>query len=149
MASDTQPHPGQRGVEPYPKGPRNVAGEVDYVPHPEKSIPIPPSRKAIQQSIINLYCGSASEKAMAGYIVYPDELVWKQRQQYTFSGLHVSKTADSVISLKLEGQESNEKVVYHKDMWDEKDHSREGLGMLMKKLNGDKLAFITKPPESV
>ncbi|RYP89504.1 hypothetical protein DL770_004374 [Monosporascus sp. CRB-9-2] len=173
MPSDTQPHPDQRGVEPHPKRPRNVAGEVDYVPHPEKSIPISPSRKAIQQSIINLYCGSASEKDMAVYKIAgqwygiptlfaksetlatevasstPDELVWKQRQQYTFSGIHVSKTADSLISLKLEGQEPNEKVVYHKDMWNEKDYSHEGLGMLMKKLNGDKLTFITKPPESV
>ncbi|RYP50381.1 hypothetical protein DL768_004056 [Monosporascus sp. mg162] len=78
----------------------------------------------------------------------PDELVWKQRQRYTFSGIHVSKTADSLISLKLEGQEPDENVVYHKDMWNEKDYSHEGLGMLMKKVNGDKLTFITKPPES-
>ncbi|KAK7753638.1 hypothetical protein SLS62_004496 [Diatrype stigma] len=132
---------------------------------------------AIQQSILNLYCGSASEKDMSVYaeqVIYDDpfsycdtrykiagqwygipklfgtsetlatevtsssesELVWKQRQKYTFVGIRVSKTADSLVSLKLEGQEPNEKVVYHKDMWNEKDYSHEGLGFLLKKLNG-------------
>lgn len=65
-----------------------------------------------------------------------DELVWKQRQKYTFAGTHIAKTADSLISLKLSGKEPNEKVVYHKDMWNDKDYSHEGLGMLIKKLNG-------------
>lgn len=48
----------------------------------------------------------------------------------------MAKTADSLISLKLSGKEPNEKVVYHKDMWNDKDYSHEGLGMLIKKLNG-------------
>lgn len=65
-----------------------------------------------------------------------DELVWKQRQRYTFAGIHATKTADSLISLKLQGREPDEKVAYHKDMWNEKDYSHEGLGFLMKKLNG-------------
>ncbi|KAE8155162.1 hypothetical protein BDV25DRAFT_135210 [Aspergillus avenaceus] len=77
------------------------------------------------------------------------ELVWKQRQKYTFAGIHVSKIADSLVSLKLEGQEPSEKVVYHKDMWNSKDYSHGGLGALMKKLNGDKLTHVTKPPEAV
>ncbi|RYO90362.1 hypothetical protein DL766_001175 [Monosporascus sp. MC13-8B] len=139
MPSDTQPHPDQRGVEPLPERPRNIAGEVDYVPHPEKSIPISPSRTAIQQSIINLYSGSASEKDMDVHKIAgqwygiptlfakpetlateatsstPNKLVRKQRQQYTFSGIHASKAADNLISLKLEGQKPNEKAVYHKN----------------------------------
>lgn len=65
-----------------------------------------------------------------------DELVWKQRQRYTFAGIRVPKTADSLVSLKLEGSEPGEKVVYHKDTWNEKDYSHEGLGALVKKLNG-------------
>ncbi|KAI0019152.1 hypothetical protein F4780DRAFT_747906 [Xylariomycetidae sp. FL0641] len=190
MPSSTIPHPDQRGVEPHPERPRNINGDVDYVPHPEKLLDVPPGRKAIQQKIINLYCGSASEEDMKVYAekaIYDDpfsycdtrykiagqwygipklfaksetlateivsstahELVWKQRQRYTFAGIHASKTADSLISLQLEGEEPDEKVVYHKDMWNEKDYSHEGLGMLIKKLNGDKLTNITKPSESV
>ncbi|RYP07659.1 hypothetical protein DL765_009076 [Monosporascus sp. GIB2] len=170
MPSDTQPHPDQRGVEPHPERPRNVAGQVDYVPHPEKSIPISPSRKAIQQSITNLYCGSALEKTWlyrramvrhsdtvrqirdlsnGGHIVHAGRACVEAAAAVHISGIHASETADSLISLKLEDREPNEKVVYHKDMWNEKDYSHEGLGMLMKKLNGDKRTFITKPPESV
>lgn len=98
-----------------------------------------------------------------------DELVWKQRQRYTFAGVHASYTADSLVSLKLEGMGGPERVVYHKDQWNGKDYSHRGLGMLIKKLNGyvgaivglvscsgrvltlsrDKLIHITKPPESV
>lgn len=75
MPSDTQPHPDQRGVEPHPSIPKNVMGEVDYVPHPEKSIPVSEARQAIQKKIIDLYCGSASEADMKVYAeqsVYDD-----------------------------------------------------------------------------
>lgn len=65
-----------------------------------------------------------------------DELVWKQRQRYTFVGIGIPKTVDSLVSLKLTDKEPDEKVVYHKDMWNKKDYSHEGLGMLIKKLNG-------------
>ncbi|KXT13712.1 hypothetical protein AC579_10078 [Pseudocercospora musae] len=78
-----------------------------------------------------------------------NEMVWKQKQKYTLTGIHASYTADSLITLKLEGQEPDEKVVYHKDMWNEKDYSHKGLGALIKKLNGDKLTKITEPPETV
>ncbi|KAL4980164.1 hypothetical protein BDW66DRAFT_125768 [Aspergillus desertorum] len=77
------------------------------------------------------------------------ELVWKQRRKYTFAGIHASKIADSLVSLTLEGSGPDEKVVYHKDMWNEKDYSHEGLGAAFKKLNGDKLTHVTQPPESV
>ncbi|KAI0173551.1 hypothetical protein GGR52DRAFT_391202 [Hypoxylon sp. FL1284] len=190
MPSSTSPHPDQRGVEPHPDRPRNVTGDVDYTPDPSKSVSISPSRKEIQQKILNLYCGSASEEDMKVYAekaIYddpfsycdtrykiagqwfglpkmfsrleslgtevtssgPHELVWKQKHKYTFAGISTSKTIDSFVSLKLEGKEPDEKVVYHKDMWDEKDYSHEGLGAILKKLNGDKLTYITKPPESI
>jgi hypothetical protein len=32
------------------------------------------------------------------------------------------------------------------DMWNEKDYSHEGLGKIMKELNGDHLTKITQPP---
>lgn len=38
------------------------------------------------------------------------------------------------------------KVRYHKDMWNDKDYSHEGLGKVMKTLNGDHLTKITRPP---
>ncbi|KAI9151426.1 hypothetical protein HJFPF1_08628 [Paramyrothecium foliicola] len=78
-----------------------------------------------------------------------DELVWKQRQRYTFAGIHTPKSVDSLVSLKLENQQGDEKVVYHKDMWNEKDYSHEGFGALFKKLNGDYLTHITQPPDSI
>ncbi|PYI09201.1 hypothetical protein BO78DRAFT_308985 [Aspergillus sclerotiicarbonarius CBS 121057] len=188
MPSSTTPHPDQRGIEPHPDRPRNILTEIDYAPHPEHSLPISPSRSAIQQHIISLYCGSASEDDMNVYseqAVYDDpfsycdtrykvagqwygipklfaksetlgtevtsstehELVWKQRQRYTFRGIRVSKMEDSLVSLRLEGADPDEKVVYHKDMWNEKDYDHDGLGALIKKVNGDKLTNITQPPE--
>lgn len=53
------------------------------------------------------------------------------------------------MSLSLEGSEGEEKVVYHKDMWNEKDYSHEGLGKVFKSLNGDHLTKITQPPEGL
>jgi hypothetical protein len=35
------------------------------------------------------------------------------------------------------------------DMWNEKDYSHEGLGKIMKELNGDHLTKITQPPEDL
>lgn len=41
-------------------------GDVDYEPHPEKSIKISTEHQQIMQKIINLYSGSASEDDMQG-----------------------------------------------------------------------------------
>ena len=41
------------------------------------------------------------------------------------------------------------KVKYHKELWNEKDYSHEGLGMVMKKLNGDKATKFTRPPKDL
>lgn len=67
MPSSTSGHPDQRGVEPHPTPPRNISGNVDYEPHPVRSIPISTARKEIQKSILSLYDGSASEKDMKVY----------------------------------------------------------------------------------
>ena len=52
----------------------------------------------------------------------------------------------SLVSLVLDDQGN---VVYHKDMWNEKDYSHEGLGKAFKTLNGNHLTKITRPPKSL
>jgi hypothetical protein len=76
----------------------------------------------------------------------PNEIIFKLRQEYSPRGLRFSKTVNSLVSLSLDEQG---KVKYHKDMWNEKDYSHEGLGKLMKELNGDHLTKITRPPEEL
>lgn len=75
-----------------------------------------------------------------------EEIIFKMRHEYTFKGIHASKAVDSLVSLGLDGQS---KVRYHKDMWNEKDYSHEGLGKVLKKMNGDFLTGITKPPKAL
>lgn len=81
-----------------------------------------------------------------------DELVFKLRQEYRPHALP-SKAVNSLVSLGLtketiDGKEV-ERVKYHKDMWNEKDYSHEGLGKVFKTLNGDYLTGITRPPKSL
>lgn len=88
----------------------------------------------------------ASSKTLATEIVSNsrNELIFKLRQEYTPRLLQFSKPVNSLVSLTFD--ENGEKVKYHKDMWNEKDYSHEGLGKVMKTLNGDHLTKITKPP---
>lgn len=88
----------------------------------------------------------ASSKTLATEIVSNsrNELIFKLRQEYTPRLLLFSKPVNSLVSLTFD--EKGEKVKYHKDMWNEKDYSHEGLGKVMKTLNGDHLTKITKPP---
>lgn len=79
MPHNTAPHPDAASVEPHPERPRNVAGDVDYVPHSEKSKPLTPSRQEIKRHITNLYCGSASEADMA---VYAEQAVYDDPFSY-------------------------------------------------------------------
>jgi adenine specific DNA methylase Mod len=76
----------------------------------------------------------------------PQEIIFKLQHEYTPKILNKPKAVNSLISLSLDEQG---KVKYHKDMWNEKDYSHEGLGKLFKKLNGDKLTGITKPPDDL
>ena len=76
----------------------------------------------------------------------PDLIIFKQRHQYTLKALHIGRAVDSLISLSLDDKG---KVKYHKDQWNEKDYSHGGLGMLIKRLNGDHLTKITKPEQSL
>ncbi|KAJ4388588.1 hypothetical protein N0V93_006046 [Gnomoniopsis smithogilvyi] len=75
-----------------------------------------------------------------------EEVVFKLRHEYTLKGIGVSKAVDSLVSL---GLDQDGKVRYHKDMWNEKDYSHEGLGKVFKKMNGDFLTGITKPPQTL
>lgn len=88
----------------------------------------------------------ASPKTLATEILSNsrNELVFKLQQEYTPRLVRFSKSVNSLVSLMFD--ENGEKVKYHKDMWNEKDYSREGLGNVMKTLNGDHLTKITRPP---
>ncbi len=76
----------------------------------------------------------------------PNEIIFKLQQEYTPRVLHTPKAVNSLVTLTLDDQG---KVRYHKDMWNEKDYSHEGLGKIMKELNGDHLTKITQPPQSL
>ena len=87
----------------------------------------------------------ASSKTLATEIVSNShtELVFKLRQEYTPRLVHFSKQVNRLVSLTFD--ENGDKVKYHKDMWNEKDYSHEGLEKVMKTLNGDHLTKITRP----
>ena len=90
----------------------------------------------------------ASSKTIKTEIVEskPDSIIFKLQQEYTPKPMPIAKKVNSLVSLTLDG---NGKVKYHKDMWNEKDYSHEGLGMVFKTLNGDHLTKITQPPEGL
>lgn len=90
----------------------------------------------------------ASSKTLATEVVEskPHVIIFKLRQEYTPKGLHFSKAVNSLVTLTLD---EDGKVKYHKDMWNEKDYSHEGLGKVMKTLNGDHLTKITQPPKGL
>jgi hypothetical protein len=96
----------------------------------------------------------------------PDEIIFKLQQEYTPKPMPIAKKVNSLVTLTLDKEG---KVKYHKvcfgsvrlckrvltlfsltqDMWNEKDYSHEGLGKIMKELNGDYLTKITQPPEDL
>ncbi|MCJ1258674.1 hypothetical protein MMC24_006507 [Lignoscripta atroalba] len=163
---------------------QNSSTDVDYEPHPERSLKVSPEHEKIVKAITNLYSGSASKEDMEVYAaeaVYddpwsycdtrykiagqwygipkimassrtlsteivsdsPTSIIYKQRQEYTPRVLHTAKPVNSLITLTLDDRG---KVKYHKDMWNQKDYSHEGLGKVLKTLNGDHLTKITRPP---
>jgi hypothetical protein len=76
----------------------------------------------------------------------PDRIIFKLQQEYTPKVVHFSKPVNSLITLSLDEQG---KVKYHKDMWNEKDYSHEGLGKIMKTLNGDHLTKVNSKRSQV
>jgi len=94
----------------------------------------------------------SSSKTIATEVVSStdSELIFKLQQEYTPRLFPAGKKVNSLISLALQKDEKGEeRVVYHKDMWNEKDYSHEGLGKVMKTLNGDYLTGVTKPPNTL
>ncbi|KAG8531899.1 uncharacterized protein KY384_003535 [Bacidia gigantensis] len=90
----------------------------------------------------------ASSKTLATEVVSntDTQLAFKMKQEYTPRVVHFSKAVNSLVTLTLDG---DGKVKYHKDMWNHKDYSHEGLGKVMKTLNGDYLTGITRPPKEL
>jgi hypothetical protein len=76
----------------------------------------------------------------------PESIIFKLQQEYTPKPMPIAKKVNSLVTLTLDG---SGKVKYHKDMWNEKDYSHEGLGKILKTLNGDHLTKITQPPDSL
>ncbi|KAI9718488.1 MAG: hypothetical protein M1828_006671 [Chrysothrix sp. TS-e1954] len=74
------------------------------------------------------------------------QLAFKLRQEYTPRIVHFTKAVDSLVTLTLD---KDDKVRYHKDMWNENDYRHAGLGKVMKTLNGDQLTKITRPPSGL
>ena len=62
-----EPRPDPQSLTSNPDPSQNSSTGVDYEPHPERSIPIPPEREKIVKAITNLYSGSASEEDMQIY----------------------------------------------------------------------------------
>lgn len=90
----------------------------------------------------------ASSKTLATEVVSntDTQLIFKMKQEYTPRVVHFSKPVNSLVSLTFD---VHGKVKYHKDMWNQKDYSHEGLGKIMKTLNGNQLTKITRPPGSL
>ncbi|MDI1485832.1 MAG: hypothetical protein OHK93_004021 [Ramalina farinacea] len=88
----------------------------------------------------------ASSKTISTEVVSnePKLLVFKMQREYTPRIVHFTKSVNSLVSLTLDDQE---KVKYHKEMWNHNDYSHQGLGKVMKTLNGDQLTRVTKPPD--
>ncbi|KAK3075294.1 hypothetical protein LTR53_001495 [Teratosphaeriaceae sp. CCFEE 6253] len=163
--------PDPQALTSNPDPSHNSSTNVDYEPHPEQSVNISSSHQHIVDSITRLYSGSASETDMQVYAekaVYDDPWSYCDTR-YKIAGqwygipmlmaksqtlstevtpkvVSFSKPVNSLITLSLD---ENEKVKYHKDMWNHKDYSHEGLGKIMKTLNGDQLTKITRPPDSL
>lgn len=58
---------------------KNVSKNVDYEPHPERSIDISDEHKQIIQHITNLYCGSCSKTDME---VYAEKAIYDDPYSY-------------------------------------------------------------------
>jgi len=90
----------------------------------------------------------ASSRTLCTEIVLsePTTLAFKMRQEYKPRLSPAAKEVNSLVTLTLDKEG---RVKYHKDQWNEKDYSHEGVGMWLKKLNGDYLTGITRPPKDL
>lgn len=85
----------------------------------------------------------------------PGAIVFKMRRDWTPKLLGKTYGVNHFVTLSLEkaseddGEGPSERVKYHKDQWNEKDYSHEGLGKVMKTLNGDFATVGTRPPKDL
>lgn len=85
----------------------------------------------------------------------PGAMVFKMKRAWTPKLLHKTFDVNHFVTLSLEkavaedGEGPGERVKYHKDQWNEKDYSHEGLGKVMKTINGDFATIGTRPPKDL
>ena len=119
--------------------------------HSENPNPLPAKAYTPQTGIPKLFNSNTLSTEVVSST--PTTLSFKLRQHYSpkLTPSSLSKAVNSLVTLTLvtEGDAGEEKVKYHKDMWNEKDYSHSGLGALMKRLNGDFLTGVTKPPKGL
>ncbi|GAB7363422.1 hypothetical protein MBLNU230_g3698t1 [Neophaeotheca triangularis] len=85
----------------------------------------------------------------------PATIVFKMKRAWTPKLSPKTFDVNHFVTLSLEkakeedGEGPDERVKYHKDQWNEKDYSHEGLGKVMKTLNGDYATIATRPPKDL
>ena len=79
LQNQYEPNPDPQALTSNADPQKNSSTNVDYEPHPENSIPLPPERGTIVRAITSLYSGSASEEDMQ---VYAPEAVYDDPWSY-------------------------------------------------------------------
>lgn len=85
----------------------------------------------------------------------PGAIVFKMKRAWTPKLSSKTFDVNHFVTLSLDrakeedGEGPSERVKYHKDQWNEKDYSHDGLGKVMKTLNGDTATFGTRPPKDL
>ena len=74
-----EPRPDPQSLTSHPDPSKISSTDVDYEPHPERSVKISPERENIIKCITNLYSGSASEEDMQ---VYAKEAIYDDPWSY-------------------------------------------------------------------
>ena len=79
LHSRFEPHPDPKTLTSQEDTDGNVAKDVDYEPHPEKSLKVSPEHQNIIDAITGLYSGNASEELMK---VYAEKAVYDDPASY-------------------------------------------------------------------
>lgn len=79
LHSRFEPHPDPQALTGHDDSNHNVAKDVDYEPHPEKSLKVSPEHQKIIDAITGLYSGKASEELMQ---VYAEKAVYDDPASY-------------------------------------------------------------------
>ncbi len=79
LHSRFEPRPNPESLTGHEATSYNVAKDVDYEPHPKKSVKVSPEHQKIIDAITRLYGGSASEADMQ---VYSDKAIYDDPASY-------------------------------------------------------------------